>query len=280
MLHHCCSPKHLSDTDFQQLQKTHASLTSQWYLNFHHAPLPHFLSDTSTFPSLQWPPPPHFYRDTPASHHCSGPLHPTFTGIPHLPIIAVAPPPHFLSDTPPSHHCSGPLHPTFSVIPHLPIIAVAPPPHFLSDTPPSHHCSGPLHPTFSVIPQLPIIAVAPSTPLSQWYPTFPSLQYPFHPTFSAIPPPSQVSNADWGWSIHHSQPWCKLQPIHTPDRGVQVTRDMIHGVVTWARLQYKYHLYRYMDFHYKDKMVVRQSYLYNGNSSTIQTVSIQWNSHL
>ena len=48
---------------------------------------------------------------------------------------------------------------------------------------------------------------------------------------------------------------------------------------TWALFQYKKRLSRYEDFHYKDKTVVRPSYLYNGNSYAGRTASLCWDSH-
>ena len=44
-----------------------------------------------------------------------------------------------------------------------------------------------------------------------------------------------------------------------------------------APFQYENSLSRYVDFHYKEKMVVRLSYLYNGNSHTGKTTSLYWN---
>ena len=43
-----------------------------------------------------------------------------------------------------------------------------------------------------------------------------------------------------------------------------------------APSQYKDGLSRYGDFHYKDKTVVRLSYLYNGNSYTGKTAFVYW----
>ena len=42
--------------------------------------------------------------------------------------------------------------------------------------------------------------------------------------------------------------------------------------------QYKDHLSRYGDFHYKDETVVRPSDLYNGNSYTVKTALLYWDS--
>ena len=44
--------------------------------------------------------------------------------------------------------------------------------------------------------------------------------------------------------------------------------------------QYKDGLFRYGYFHYKDKAVMRLSYLYNGNSYTIKTTCLYWDSPL
>ena len=41
-----------------------------------------------------------------------------------------------------------------------------------------------------------------------------------------------------------------------------------HGDLIWVQFQYKDWLSRYRDAHYEDKMVMRPSYLYNGNSYT------------
>ena len=46
--------------------------------------------------------------------------------------------------------------------------------------------------------------------------------------------------------------------------------------VTWALSQYKNGLSRYGVFRYKDKTVMRASYLYNGNSYTGKTTSLYW----
>ena len=43
-----------------------------------------------------------------------------------------------------------------------------------------------------------------------------------------------------------------------------------------APSQYKDHISRYGDFHYKEKMLMRPSYLYNGNSYTENTASLYW----
>ena len=45
---------------------------------------------------------------------------------------------------------------------------------------------------------------------------------------------------------------------------------------SWAQSQYKDSLYRCGDFHYKDKMVMRLSYLYNGNSNASKTAFLLW----
>ena len=42
----------------------------------------------------------------------------------------------------------------------------------------------------------------------------------------------------------------------------------------WALFQYKNHLSRYGDFHYKDETDIRPSYLYNENSYTGKMVSL------
>ena len=47
----------------------------------------------------------------------------------------------------------------------------------------------------------------------------------------------------------------------------------------WVLSQYKDHLSMYGDFHYKDKMVMRLSYLYNGNTYTGKT-SLYWDGPL
>ena len=45
----------------------------------------------------------------------------------------------------------------------------------------------------------------------------------------------------------------------------------------WPQPNMKDHLCRYWDFHYEDKTVVRQSYLYNGNSYIGTMSSLYWN---
>ena len=44
--------------------------------------------------------------------------------------------------------------------------------------------------------------------------------------------------------------------------------------------QYKDHFSRYGDFHYKDKMVIGLSYLYNGNPYTTKMASLYWDGTL
>ena len=45
-------------------------------------------------------------------------------------------------------------------------------------------------------------------------------------------------------------------------------------IIIWAPSQYKDCLSRYRDFHYKDKLVVRLSYLHNGNPYTGKMASL------
>ena len=47
-------------------------------------------------------------------------------------------------------------------------------------------------------------------------------------------------------------------------------------LMPWAPSQYKDHLSRYGDFHYKDETVIRPSHLYNGNSHIGKTTSLYW----
>ena len=54
----------------------------------------------------------------------------------------------------------------------------------------------------------------------------------------------------------------------------------VWGIVAWVLSQYKNHLSRYGDSHYKDKKVVRLSYIYNGNSYTDKMTSLYWISPL
>ena len=49
-----------------------------------------------------------------------------------------------------------------------------------------------------------------------------------------------------------------------------------NGPALWPRFQYKGRIYPYMYFHYKDKKVVRPSYLYNGNLYTGKTAFSYW----
>ena len=49
-----------------------------------------------------------------------------------------------------------------------------------------------------------------------------------------------------------------------------------HLILQQAPFQYKDHLYWYGDFHYKDKTVMRPSYLYNDNPYTGKTTSLYW----
>ena len=55
-------------------------------------------------------------------------------------------------------------------------------------------------------------------------------------------------------------------------------QDQYHGC--WALSQYKDSLSMYVDFPYKDKMVVRPSYLYNGNSYSCNMTSLYWDGPL
>ena len=52
------------------------------------------------------------------------------------------------------------------------------------------------------------------------------------------------------------------------------------GVKYWSPSQYKDGLSRYGDFHYKDKTVLRPSYLYDGNPYTGKTIYLYWDSPL
>ena len=49
---------------------------------------------------------------------------------------------------------------------------------------------------------------------------------------------------------------------------------------TWALFQYKDHLSRYSDSHYKDKMVMKPSNLYNWNFYYGRTASLYWDTPL
>ena len=49
---------------------------------------------------------------------------------------------------------------------------------------------------------------------------------------------------------------------------------------SWVHFQYQALLFRNRDSHYKDKTVVRLSYLYNGNSYTGKIASLYWDGHL
>ena len=52
--------------------------------------------------------------------------------------------------------------------------------------------------------------------------------------------------------------------------------DQENWGVFWSVSQYKDRLSMYEDSHYKDKTVMRPSYLYDGNSYTGKTTSLYW----
>ena len=97
-------------------------------------------------------------------------------------------------------------------------------------------------------------------------------------------PPTAVSSmlTTQAWLIHQNLAE-KLPPIYTlwSEKSLirlifaqWVSNVMLMG--TRALSQYKDSLSMYGDFHYKDKKVVRPSYLYNGNSYTGKSVSLYW----
>ena len=63
----------------------------------------------------------------------------------------------------------------------------------------------------------------------------------------------------------------KFQSCH-----VVLEKDSCFKMAARVLFLYKNWLFRHKDFHCKDKMVVRSSYLYNGNSYTGKTASLYW----
>ena len=111
---------------------------------------------------------------------------------------------------------------------------------------------------------------------------------------SAILPQPQCVNSLWH-SDSTSQPRSGSPGMGFPMLKIRWSRDCLivnMGIPVLVRqhlyietvprilFQYKDHLSRYREFPYKDKMVVRPSYLYNGNSTAATRSSLYWNGAL
>ena len=107
---------------------------------------------------------------------------------------------------------------------------------------------------------LKLIRVSKRSPISVLYSFFCAV-HPYHVIHALLSICGSVLGTWWTHDMVH-------QTFHGRSTAKQCSR---------ALSQYKDRLSRYGDFHYKDRMVMIVSYLYNGNLYTGNMASLYWN---
>ena len=84
------------------------------------------------------------------------------------------------------------------------------------------------------------------------------------------------------WHSSYNVYWCPgdARNKSISSNAINLIHHQYSDVSTRALSQCKDGLSRCEDFHYKDKMVMRPSYLYNGNPYTGKTTSLYWDASL
>ena len=96
--------------------------------------------------------------------------------------------------------------------------------------------------------------------------------------------PVMRKRISWGliimraWLLPEMVPW-DMHRTDTLDENSMKIRTLFN-IKTWGQFHDKEHFYRYSDYHYKGRMVVRLSYLYNRNSYNGTTTFLYWDSPL
>ena len=86
-----------------------------------------------------------------------------------------------------------------------------------------------------------------------------------------------LKSINWKWVDTSPHPQHCTRTTQTQRCSIHLQLQNPHTLV-WSQFKIKIPAYQCMECHYKDEVVSRLSYVYNGNPYTGKTVSLYWNS--